>query len=240
MVEDEDDVEELPEMTDDDLMTGTVEAHGFLILGDNEVKVDIEKWEKITETAFNQMRYQEAVSAYEHIRGVGPRAAEMSELHMRALDYIGSREDDIITSYRNMRERGVKILSHSYAKVLKSLFRRGEKKRVISVFELMQSEGTPGTAEVYSVLLTLYYQENPKDIETAVGILETMKANKVKPDIDVIDRVLLFFSEAGRTDLITDTYKEYIQNGSIKPGTLQLSLTPQIFFKIFRNFTLKW
>lgn len=218
-VEDYNDRSSHSKYTDEDLMHNTVEANGFLILGDKEIKVDVPHWEKMTETAFNQMRFSDAVTAYEHIRGIGPNAPYLSDLHIRALDSLGSRDDDIIVAYRDMRQRGVKILSESYAKVLKALYRRGEKARVVSIFELMQSEGTPGTPEVYTVLLTLYYKENPKDIETALGILETMKSNKVTPDVDVLDRVLLFFSEAGRNDLIKDLYKQYVESGKIKPRT---------------------
>lgn len=205
--------------TEEDLLYNTVEANGFKILGEKEVKVDVPHWEKMTEAAFNQMRFSDAVEAYEHIRGVGPNAHFMSDLHMRALDSLGGRDDDIIEAYRDMRQRGVKILSASYAKILKALYRRGEKKRVVSIFELMQSEGTPGTPEVYAVLLALYYKENPKDIETALGILETMKTHNVAPDVDVLDRCFLFFAEAGRNDLIQATYKQYIQTGKVKTST---------------------
>lgn len=217
---DEDMGEELhTNYTDEDLWENTIDANGFLILGEKEVQVDVPHWEKMTEAAFNQMRFSDAVSAYEHIKGIGPNAAFMSDLHIRALDYLGGRDDDIIEAYREMRQRDVKILSESYAKVLKALFRRGEKKRVVSIFELMQSEGTPGTPEVYAVLLALYYKENPTDIETALGILETMKSNGVQPNLDVIDRCLLFFSEANRPDLIKDIYKQYIETEIVKPST---------------------
>jgi len=235
-VEEADVAQEVPKYSDEHLLTETIEVNGFKILGDNEVQVDVPRWEKATEIAFNQMRFADAVSAYENIRGVGPNAAKMSEYHIRALDSLGSRDDEIIAAYRDMRQRNVPILAASYAKVMKALFRSGETKRVVSLFELMLQEGNPGTAEAYTVLLALYYKENPKDIETAQGILATMKKMGVKPDIDVLDRVLLFFVESSRSDLIKDAYKEYVIEGGLTPSTSQLPLTlpnsPEISLKV--------
>lgn len=211
--------EEVPKYSDEHLMTETIEVNGFRILGDNETEVDIPRWEKATENAFNQMRFADAVSAYENIRGVGPNAAKMSEYHIRALDSLGSRDDEIIAAYRDMRQRNIPILAATYAKVMKALFRSGETKRVVSLFELMLQEGNPGTAEAYTVLLTLYYKENPQDIETAQGILATMNKNGVKPDIDVLDRVLLFFVEAKRPDLIKAAYTQYVIDAGLSPST---------------------
>jgi pentatricopeptide repeat protein len=212
------------EYTEEDLLRGTIEANGFKVLGDDEVEVDIPKWEKIAQTAFDQMRWADAITAYENIKGVGPNAGPMTELYIRALDALGSRGDDIINVYNEARNRKIPILSHSYAKVMKALFNRGDKSKVIELFEQMRSERVPGTPELFAILLTLYYKENPADIETALGILTTMKGNGVKPNIDVIDRCLLFFVQAGRRDLIIDTYKQYIQDGSIKPRRITLSI----------------
>lgn len=226
--------------TDEDLLNNTVEANGFLILGEKEVQVDVPYWEKMTETAFNQMRFSDAVSAYDHIRGIGPNAPYLSDLHIRALDSLGAREDDILAAYRDMRQRGVKILSESYAKVLKALFKRGEKARVVSIFELMQSEGTPGTPEVYAVLLSLYYKENAKDIESALGILSTMKSNNVTPNIDVLDRLLLFFAEADRNDLIKDMYTQYVQTHKVKARTSTFQIRATFYAHLCRNLIPIW
>jgi len=210
--------------TEDDLLRGTVEANGFKILGEGETHADIPKWEKVVRDAFEQMRFADAMSAYENIRGAGPNAGEMFSLYMRSLDALGSREDDIINSYQDAQNLKIPLESHVYAKVMKALFRRGEKSRVISIFERMQENQVPGTPEVFATLLSLYYQENPADIESARGILATMKKNQVYPSTEVIDRALLFFVQANSLDLIVSLYKEFVQEGSVKPQRIILSI----------------
>lgn len=204
-------------------MFGTVEANGFRILGDSETDVDVPHWENMVRTAFNQMRFSDAVAAYENIRGIGSNAAEMSDLHIRALDYIGFRDEDILKSYKDMRDKGVKILAESYAKVMKVLMKKGEKKLILDLYQVMLSEGTRGTPEVYAVLLTLYYKSDPKDIDTVQGILATMKAHKIQPDLNVVDRLLIAFCEVDRHDLIQSTYDEFVVKGGIRPGTSSYS-----------------
>lgn len=205
--------------TEEDLLRGTVEANGFKILGEGETQADIPKWEKVVRDSFEQMRFADAMNAYENIRGAGPNAGEMFSLYVRSLDALGSREDDIINAYQDAQNLKIPLESHVYAKVMKALFRRGEKSRVISTFERMQENKVPGTPEVFATLLSLYYKENPADVESARGILATMKQNQVYPTTEVIDRALLFYVQANRLDLIVNLYKEFVQDGSVKPRT---------------------
>jgi hypothetical protein len=205
--------------TEEDLLDKTIEANGFRIEADTEVSVDIEHWEHQVQKAYNELRHGDVVTAYQNIRGMGPKAAHMSDLHVASLDAIGYREDDILTAYQDMRQAGVKILSNTYGKVMKALYSKNDPNKITSLFQVMQSEGTPGTSEVYTILLKIYYDLNPKDVGTVVGILKTMKSLKVPVDIAVLNRALLCFCEAERRDLIIAAYDEHVIKGQVQPST---------------------
>lgn len=203
--------------TDEDLMDKTIEANGFRIEADTEVKVDIPHWEAQVKQAFAELRHGDVVTAYQNIRGMGSNAALMSDLHIASLDAISYREEDILTAYQDMRQAGVKILSTSYGKVMKALLAKKDPHKITSLFQVMQSEGTPGNAEVYTTLLKIYFDANPKDVETVQGILKAMKEQKVAVDTAVLSRALLCYCEADRRDLILAAYEEYVAKGKVQP-----------------------